>query len=623
MPLVEQGPKYIREEPSSPIPTPNGKRKVAAPLQRSSTGRAGSLTKVHCGDQFYTLVDGGVGEEGKLPGLLKTAELYNFRNQLTGLDEFPIEVVIYNYLSHTHTCLNGELYRLVYDGNSGAQPTTLSRYTLIAHEDLKGSCRVSTRVLHNSPPRGSQSEDTLTSKPDFEGNFAIYPNARHQRECDLQRNQERDWVSHIVVMKAGLFHPKIYLLRFDSILRVVISSRNLEGGREFDVCWISDLLLSPAGAPGAESLEWFESKILASDEFCAPLDQFFGSTTLKSINTRLYQRVRNIFRGVVLESELTPAQTHRVSFIGSCGPMNKSSTFPMRALQNRVRDLNWSGGSDAKLHVTSCFVGNCSSTITNWWPDILEACQVDQHRVELIFPCWRDVFECGTMNGWAALHLYLSKEGKDNWKKFTYLRRAKLKVNEALYHIKMYARFASPKVLASYRDGLPDHIEAKGKALAWVVLGSHNCSHAAWGSFAGHSHNVEASVLLSTSSRKYCEMWQARHPFDLDKCTEYRLDGEKYYDEPYTWGRAPFKFAADARYKFNDDSGGGECFEALKRRKACFYERGSRGKTKMRRNDNNGSPVNTEDDEDDDDDEKKTYDEDRKFDTLIEDSVEE
>ena len=550
-------------------------------------GDVGPALLEHDGSTFYTIRDYKSDYHEQL-GVITTEQL--FRNKVDGAAyEFPCEGVIFNYCYHQGTCLNRALH-------SPAARSTLEKYTLIVHEDVKKTCRVPVWELHDSQrEKENWTPDTpldddwaiLPSRDSFHGNSALFSNAWHLSECTLAGttiDKKPKWQSYVRVMRAGLFHPKIYILRFSRTLRVIISSRNLEGGTEKDVCWAVDLPLAPDGAGGLGS--WYSQKLRAKCSFIKPLDDFFVKTTNHSIAAR----IRDIFRGVDPSARLTPDSSTKVSFVASYAHLNRVNTIRsgLHALQEAIRLTNWKGdwpepeeeGATGKLHITTCFVGHCLSSKSSWWPDLLEVCGVNEKHTELVFPCWRDVYSCDTIGGFSALHLFLEKENATDWRHhMPFLRRTTgMRDKTALYHIKMMTRLPSPRVLDELLSGKSDTTaSAEDGAIGWVCLGSHNCSDAAWGSLESDSKNVEASVVLSTSSPLLVQDWQARHPFDFKRTHPYGVENRhKHDDGPYTWGRAPFKFAGDIRYRFDDDKGGVECVDALNKRKLSFLKSKSR-----------------------------------------------
>jgi len=94
---------------------------------------------------------------------------------------------------------------------------------------------------------------------------------------------------------------------------------------------------------------------------------------------------------------------------------------------------------------------------------------------------------------------------------------------------------------------------------------------------------------METKSAGMSKMWKDNHPFKLDECIPYADTSElqrehdssfkRYYDEPYTWGKSPYKFKSDIRYKFNDDKGEGECISWLQNVKKNYRDHKERKRT--------------------------------------------
>ena len=261
-------------------------------------------------------------------------------------------------------------------------------------------------------------------------------------------------------------------------------------------------------------------------------------------------------------------QESNVAFIASLGALLPRRSQPLLAvLRDRLRSLKWSGGDAAasNLIVTSCFVGSVEALS---WSNFLSACGVSEGDCRLIFPSYRDVYETDETDGWNKMHLFVGKEATHGTMTHldTLLHRAVLRDRRALWHIKMYCRFPSDRALEAATQG--------SGTLAWVLLGSHNCSEASFGTLTQGGNNVEASVLMSTSRSDTAREWRRRHPFDLAACVRYkgRYTRHSIDDEIYTWGRSPFMFSE--RYGHGQDDRGDASWHSLdqlKKMKEIFY----------------------------------------------------
>ena len=540
------------------------------------------------GDYFYTIRDPPRDPpHGDRPSYAPSADpSYVTTEQLFTCQAngaFPSEVVIFNNKYNHESCLNRLYFERVgtpkepeqeeeeeeVDSKRRRGSEILSRYTLLCEPDQgepgeDHAILVPNWELNHSQPdfaSGAQLQD-WSSTPGTE-HRGIFSNAYHFEECS---ENGRDWKSYVVLMRAGLFHPKLYFLRFDDegFLRVIVSSRNLEGLLEADVCWVTDLPVSPRGD---NSEQWYQSKIESSvDAFIKPLDDFFKAVC--GSRRDVYLRVRHVFRGVRSDAQLCSPGI-QVAFIASLGALSppRRSQPPLAVLRDRLRSLKWSGGDAAasNLIVTSCFLGSVEALS---WSNFLSACGVSEGDCRLIFPSYRDVYETDETDGWNKMHLFVGKEATHGTMTHldTLLHRAVLRDRRALWHIKMYCRFPSDGALEAATQG--------SGTLAWVLLGSHNCSEASFGTLAQGGNNVEASVLMSTSRSDTAREWQRRHPFDLAACVRYkgRYTRHGTDDEIYTWGRSPFMFAE--RYGHGKDDRGDASWHSLdqlKKMKENFY----------------------------------------------------
>jgi len=580
MPQILGGPLEVKSGFSDFVGSDSGsgETKTEPPAsKRQKTEK--SPTTFYTGDSFFTICD----MPEKSNSCWSTLELFTYNDVSSGGElEYAEEAVIYNYVYHHQTCLNNVLFDGVYKKNQN-----IKSYTLIAHADTKTKTghndRIPTWEHSNSQQEKVFSDtkaveniddwSTRTCKLSDVTGGTVFSNAFHVVECEHQHNLGNDWKSYICVMKNGLFHPKIYILRFSRILRIIVSSRNLEGGWEKDVGWARDFVIDPDSG-----LDWYNNKVTAEDSFFKPLDEFFKITT-SNVNAEnndvLYKRTKDIFRGIVPGSTLSENDDTKVSFIASYGQL-KPHDKPLKNLREIMVRMKWAGDPNAKLQITTCFVGNPMSTLSNWWKDLQKACLVDdvlESKVKLVFPSWRNVFELETIAGFSAIHMYFGPEGvKKVVKDMPYLCTAKLSDKRTLYHIKMYSRFSGPSNRSPDGEG----------TIAWVMVGSHNCSHRAWGDLQKSSHNIEASVVLETKSSVISNDWKNRHPFKLDECTPYAElpISSEYYNDPYTWGKSPYKFQSDIRYKFNDDKGEGECISWLQNVKNNYKMRARQTFTK-------------------------------------------
>jgi hypothetical protein len=61
-------------------------------------------------------------------------------------------------------------------------------------------------------------------------------------------------------------------------------------------------------------------------------------------------------------------------------------------------------------------------------------------------------------------------------------------------------------------------------------------------------------------------MWKRDHPFDVDNCPKYNMRARgkrKWDDNPFTWGKALFRFQRDEIYRRNPDQGRVACEKQL------------------------------------------------------------
>ena len=529
----------------------------------------------HLGNRFYTIVPDFYtppppASENSFASITVAAL---FRERRTG--EVPSEVAIFTYQAAYQTCLPEVL-------EEESIQEKLKVYTLIAYQKYERALAPRWELNDSQQPHDWEWDELnasdwvpLHSPREFNDSTAIYSNARHFNQCRNARASRRDWQSYFVAPKSGLWHPKVWCLRFSKFVRLIIASRNIDGGSEKDVCWVTDLELNPDG-------DGSSFHFLQDDAFGNEFDDFILSSTNKAV----HQRVRQIFRDIKRDVLVVPREM-RVSLLASYGKAREKSrggrAHGMTLLQSKMATLNWVGGVGepspketsspkvAPVHITSCFVGNCRSATSTWWQDLLCCVGVNEHATRLIFPAYRDVYELETFNGFHALGIYVRDDAANDsvmrdWREEMghFLRRIKLKDKHGLYHIKMMSRFPSAAQVESNAFGESD--VGPVHTVAWVILGSHNCSDAAWGPLNGRPNNCECSVLLSTYSYRNAAMWKRDHPFDVDNCPKYNMRARgkrKWDDNPFTWGKALFRFQRDEIYRRNPDQGRVACEKQL------------------------------------------------------------
>jgi len=578
---------------------------AASPSTSSKKQPTSVYERHHLGNRYYTIVPEFYKplpptSENSFASI--TVEAL-FRERRTC--ETPSEVAIFTYEASYGTCLPEVL-------EEESVQEKLKVYTLIAYQNYKRALTPRWELNDSQQPHEWEWDELTASDwvplpplREFNDSKAIYSNARHFNQCRNARAAGRDWQSIFVAPKTGLWHPKVWCLRFSKFVRLIIASRNIDGGSEKDVCWVSDLELNSDG-------DGTSFQFLNDDAFGNEFDDFMLSST----NDAVHQRVRKIFRDVKGDVLVVPREM-RISLLASYGKAREKSrggrAHGMNLLQSKMAALKWVGGASqptpketaspkvAPVHITSSFVGNCRSPTSTWWQDLLGCFGVNEYATRLVYPAYRDVYELETFKGFHALGIYVrDNDANDSvmreWREEMghFLRRIKLKDKHSLYHIKMMSRFPSAAQVESNISGESD--VGPSHTVAWVILGSHNCSDAAWGQLNGRPSNFECSVLLSTYSYRHAELWKRDHPFDVDNCPKYNLQalGKRRWDDyPFTWGKAYFKFQRDEIYRRNPEEGRIKCVTQLARM------------TKNFRNDESRYDYFEEDEDEDEDEDKE------------------
>jgi len=428
---------------------------------------------------------------------------------------------------HGHVCMS----QLLLDPRTGKLPTAfLGQYfsasgasplaTLLSRDDGPKNVVIMRHYFAKNEPfhcgllLSADVHDSDDDDDDDEGGVTALENSRVcEYNAKAFRTGESAWVQVCknrpgwsvfdVIVSGGLFHPKLSVARFDNaprpFVRVIVSSANMGAGRVFNVAWAQDFPVAKTAAA-------------TPTRFGADLQRFvyaFATLAGAKANAKLERNLRalNIFRGV--------------DFSGANGRLIYSLPPSVRRafdkeghkvgvdlLAEAVREANFLGNEPPCVFVNN--VGNTDSAQTleeadkTWFARVARALgAVNESEVEIIFPSLHNVLEHTCIDGFSSMGYYADADFAAPG-----LRQAVYCYDEPgrgpMWHDKMYFRFRSTPSASS------DAACQQQACLGWMVLGSHNCSNAAW-----NGKNVELSVMIRTSDAALLAHWKDVFPVRL------------------------------------------------------------------------------------------------------------
>lgn len=297
----------------------------------------------------------------------------------------------------------------------------------------------------------------------------------------------------------GSLHAKLLLLRFETFVRVVVSSANLtdEWSTVQNVLWLQDFPRAAAPAPS---------------EFSAYLRDFCGH--LKAPPSSFAFLSEFNFASAKAQLVASVPGRHKGSGLNRFGHM-------------RIRDLLARLGplpGQPTLYVQSAHVGR--QLPPAWLAEMRASCgAAEDAPLRVLYPTERTVFNS---SGIGADMLSLTR---GSWREAAFpqsifrdlVSRGRSLEGAPLFHSKLIFRRAEDGGAVSAADN-----QSENGLQGWIYLGSHNFSQTALGALKPLKSgpmlqvpSLELGVLLSTASLSVARQWEQRLLFPLAEAPPY------------------------------------------------------------------------------------------------------